>query len=61
MSAIGPSLATERRAWQNKGFSDARYRSVKNPPEDRKHRAVYLAAWRAGQRERLEAEAEGRP
>jgi hypothetical protein len=59
--SVGFGLASSRLAWHNKGFSDARYHGVKNLPEDQEAREAYLKGWRSGNRERLRAEAEGRP
>jgi ribosome modulation factor len=57
----GFGLATPRLGWHNKGFSDGRYHDVKKPPDDPEARASYLKGWRSGHRERLKAQAEGRP
>jgi hypothetical protein len=54
-------LANPRLGWHNKGFSDARYHGIKNLPDDPQARESYLKGWRSGNRERLRAEAEGRP
>ena len=54
-------IANPRLGWHNKGFSDGRYRSVKNVPAEPSAREAYLKGWRSGNRERLRAEAEGRP
>jgi hypothetical protein len=61
LAVLSFGLTTPRLSWHNKGFHDGRYRDVKVMPEDEEARKAYLKGWRTGNRERLRAEAEGRP